>query len=120
MPGVVIPNDAAIDPPARHSGPGFRWWNRDQARAPMPWTGEPGAGFTTGHPWLLLPPDWRTRNVAAQRANPSSVLAFYWALLALRRASSPFIRVAWRVSRRPPPVSWPSGGGPSTTGRSWS
>lgn len=86
VPGVVIPNDVAIDPPARHSGPGFRWWNRDQARAPMPWTGEPGAGFTTGHPWLPLPPDWRTRNVAAQRADPSSVLAFYRALLALRRA----------------------------------
>ncbi len=86
VPGVVIPNEAAIDPPARHSVPGFRWWNRDQARAPMPWTGEPGAGFTTGHPWLPLPPDWRTRNVAAQRADPGSVLAFYRALLALRRA----------------------------------
>ena len=86
VPGVVIPNEAAIDPPARHSGPGFRWWNRDQARAPMPWTGEPGAGFTTGHPWLPLPPDWRTRNVAAQRADPGSVLAFYRALLAFRRA----------------------------------
>jgi glycosidase len=87
VPGIAVPNEAAIDPPARDSRPGFSWWNRDQARAPMPWTGEPGAGFTTGRPWLPLPPDWQSRNVAAQRTDPGSVLAFYRSLLAIRRAS---------------------------------
>ncbi len=86
VPGIVVPNEEAIDPPARHSVPGFVWWNRDQARAPMPWTGETGAGFTTGRPWLPLPCDWRTRNVAAQQADAGSVLAFYRGLLALRRS----------------------------------
>jgi glycosidase len=53
----------------------------------MPWTGEPGAGFTTGEPWLPLPADAATRNVASQQADPGSVLAFYRALLGLRRAT---------------------------------
>jgi alpha-glucosidase len=87
VPGIVVPNRRAIDPPARRAGPEFPWWNRDQARAPMPWTGEPGGGFTTGQPWLPLPPDAATRNVASQRADPGSVLSFYRALLTLRRAT---------------------------------
>ncbi len=99
VPGIVVPNRRAIDPPARRAGPDFPWWNRDQARAPMPWTGEPGAGFSTGQPWLPLPPDAATRNVASQRIDPGSVLSFYRALLTLRRAtpalhSGAFARVA--------------------------
>jgi len=87
MPGIVVPNDVAFDPPARRAGPALPWWNRDQARAPMPWTSEPGAGFTTGVPWLPLPEDWATRNVAAQRTDNRSVLSFFRAMLALRRAT---------------------------------
>lgn len=85
VPGIVVPNDQAVDPPARLAGPDFPWWNRDQARAPMPWTGAPGGGFTTGRPWLPLPLDAATRNVEAQRADDTSVLAFYRRILALRR-----------------------------------
>ena len=40
-----------------------------------------------GEPWLPLHPDWRTRNVAAQAADPASMLSLHRALLALRRAS---------------------------------
>ncbi len=87
VPGIVVPDDRAMDPPARLAGPDFPWWNRDQARAPMPWTAQPGAGFTSGSSWLPLPEDFATRNVAAQRADPGSVLSFYRALLALRRAT---------------------------------
>lgn len=59
---------------------------RDRSRTPMPWDASPFAGFSTVDPWLPLNPDWRTRNVAAQRHDPSSMLTLYRRLLALRRA----------------------------------
>jgi alpha-glucosidase len=52
----------------------------------MPWDGGQGTGFTTGEVWLPLGPDAATRNVAAQAADPSSVLACYRRVIAARRA----------------------------------
>jgi alpha-glucosidase len=97
--GIVVRDDEAMDPPARLAGPDFPWWNRDQARSPMPWTGEPAAGFTTGRPWLPLSPEASTRNVEIQRADESSTLALYRRMLALRRATpalhrGEFVRLA--------------------------
>ena len=83
---VPIPNAQAADPPARRSSLLFPWWNRDQARTPMPWTGDPTGGFTTGRPWLPLGSDLASRNVATQAADPGSVLSFYRRLIWLRRA----------------------------------
>lgn len=51
----------------------------------MQWTDEPGAGFTTGEPWLPLSDDVREVNVQAQRGDPASMLALHRALLDLRR-----------------------------------
>ena len=85
---LSIPSAQAFDPPARRSSFLFPWWNRDQARGPMPWRRGPGAGFTTGKPWLPLPPDAETRNVEAQAEDSESVLSFYRSLLALRRRTS--------------------------------
>jgi len=82
-----IPNAEALDPPARRANVLFPWWNRDQARGPMPWNAQPGAGFTSGRPWLPLPPDFAQRNVAAESADERSVLNTYRALLRLRRAT---------------------------------
>jgi alpha-glucosidase len=96
VPGIVVADEDAIDPPAHRVAPDFPWWNRDQARAPMPWDGGPAAGFTKGRPWLPLPPDAARRNVAAQRSDPASVLAFYRRLLALRRATPPLRRGGFR------------------------
>jgi alpha-glucosidase len=84
---LSIPNSEAADPPARRSSFLFPWWNRDQARGPMPWTNAPGAGFSTGRPWLPLAPDAAQRNVATQAADASSVLNTYRGLLRLRRAT---------------------------------
>jgi alpha-glucosidase len=84
---VAIPHEEIVDPPARRASPEFPWWNRDQCRTPMQWTGGPGAGFTVGRPWLRIGPDAVTRNVAAQAADPGSVLATYRRLLAVRRES---------------------------------
>jgi alpha-glucosidase len=103
VPTIDVPKEIAIDPPARHAGPDFPWWNRDQSRAPMPWTGDEGAGFTTGRPWLPLPADAATRNVARQRSDPGSVLSFYRRLLDLRRRSPALQRGSWRRLRTSAP-----------------
>jgi alpha-glucosidase len=60
---------------------------RDPCRTPMPWDASVSAGFTSGRPWLPLNQDWKTRNVAAERADPGSMLNLYRDLLALRRSS---------------------------------
>ncbi len=82
MRSTTIPESALQDPLARTLGPAF---SRDGARTPMQWTPGPGAGFTTGHPWLPLAPDAEARNVAAQRETPDSLLNLYRSIMALRR-----------------------------------
>ena len=84
---LSIPNSEAFDPPARRASFLFPWWNRDQARGPMPWTSGPGAGFSAGRPWLPLTPDAALRNAERQAADPASVLSVYRRMLALRRAT---------------------------------
>jgi alpha-amylase len=60
-----------------------------QLRVPMAWTGDARtAGFTTGTPFRALPANVATHNVAAQDADPASLLAFYRALLALRNGDA--------------------------------
>jgi alpha-glucosidase len=86
MQDVDIPPEESVDPPASHVGPDFAWWDRSRCRTPMPWTPGPGAGFTTGVPWLRFGPDVATRNVEVQRQDPGSVLSFYRRLIALRAA----------------------------------
>ena len=68
-------------------GPALDRAGRDAQRTPMQWDASPSGGFTTGIPWLPLV-DPLTRNVAAQRADPTSLLAWYRQLLALRRSSA--------------------------------
>ncbi len=94
---LSVPNAEALDPPARRSSFLFPWWNRDQARGPMPWRRGSGAGFTTGKPWLPLPPDAETRNVEVQAGDSESVLSFYRSLLALRRRTPALQRGTQRL-----------------------
>ena len=87
---VPVPWSEIIDPPAKRGGRLVRrlvpWWNRDQARSPMPWGGGgPNGGFSTARPWLRMAPDVDTRNVAAEETDPGSVLSTYRKLLWLRR-----------------------------------
>jgi oligo-1,6-glucosidase len=62
----------------------LRVMSRDNARTPVQWDDSPSAGFTTGTPWLPANPDHVAWNAAAQRDDPSSVLAHYRRLVALR------------------------------------
>ena len=58
--------------------------SRDQGRTPVQWDASPGAGFTTGTPWIAINPDHTTVNAAAQVGDPGSVFEHYRRLIALR------------------------------------
>ncbi|MFV0407678.1 MAG: glycoside hydrolase family 13 protein [Propioniciclava sp.] len=63
---------------------GLAAMSRDNARTPMPWGPGPGAGFTTGVPWLSFNRDVAEVNVQAELADPDGVLAHYKRLIELR------------------------------------
>jgi alpha-glucosidase len=81
MENVAIPPDMVADPWEKNvPGKGL---GRDQVRTPIPWQPGPGAGFSSGTPWL--PVDGRPGlSVAEQAASPGSMLTLYRGLLALR------------------------------------
>jgi len=60
---------------------------RDNARTPMQWSAEKNAGFTTGEPWIMVNPNYKTINAKTEADDPDSVLNFYKALIALRNGS---------------------------------
>lgn len=78
-----IPPDEQQDPWGRRQ-PGL---GRDGCRTPMQWSAEPTGGFTTGTPWLATVDPDGDRNVAAQLADPDSMLNFTRRLLAVRKGS---------------------------------
>jgi alpha-glucosidase len=89
-----------VIPPERRQDP-LAWTlhenaSRDGERTPMQWSADPGAGFTTGEPWLPLAADWRTRNVETQHADRGSILWLYRDLLALRRRTPALERGTFR------------------------
>jgi alpha-glucosidase len=83
MHDVPIPHERIQDPWEK-GVPGLGL-GRDPERTPMQWSAEPHAGFTSGTPWLPLAEDFATVNVAAEQAEPSSMLALYRSLIDLRR-----------------------------------
>jgi alpha-glucosidase len=60
---------------------------RDPERTPMQWDGSPGAGFTTGQPWLPIGAEAGHVNVAAQQDDPGSMLSFTRRAIWYRRGS---------------------------------
>jgi alpha-glucosidase len=91
MENVPIPAERLQDPwPIRAGLPDL---SRDPARTPMPWTSEPGAGFSRRvlaellpKPWLPLSADAAEISVEQQRGYPASIWNLYRQLLSLRRA----------------------------------
>jgi alpha-glucosidase len=77
LPDAEIPPEAVVDVDGR-----------DPERAPIPWSrpseAGPGAGFTSGEPWLPLPGDPEHLSVSAQLEDPSSTLHFVRRLIELR------------------------------------
>jgi alpha-glucosidase len=78
---------------------------RDGSRVPLPWAGtEPPFGFsplgTAAAPWLPQPKEWRDLTVAAETANPESMLQLYREALRIR-GSSPALgdaAMSWQPS----------------------
>ncbi len=58
---------------------------RDGERTPMQWNDTLNAGFSISKPWLPVHPDYKMRNVAAERRDSNSVLNYYKRIIALRR-----------------------------------
>ncbi|HFI0938360.1 TPA: alpha-glucosidase [Streptococcus suis] len=58
---------------------------RDNARRPMQWTAEEGAGFSTGQAWLALGDTVKDINVEKALADKQSLFYTYQKLIALRK-----------------------------------
>ncbi|MCA1458115.1 DUF3459 domain-containing protein [Bradyrhizobium sp. BRP22] len=78
----IAPND--VRDPFERNVPGLGL-GRDGCRTPMQWDAEPNAGFSTAKPWLPLAHDALSENVASLKADRTSILNLYKALIALRR-----------------------------------
>jgi alpha-glucosidase len=81
LPDAEIPPDRIVDVDGR-----------DPERAPIPWeppsVAGPGAGFTTGSPWLPLVGSAESLNAASQADDPRSTLSLFRRLAALRASSA--------------------------------
>lgn len=84
LPEAEVPFDRLQDPFGKRFWPKFK--GRDGCRTPMPWDANAHAGFSSVEPWLPIDARHLAMNVAAQRANPHSVLSFACQVFALRRA----------------------------------
>jgi alpha-glucosidase len=60
---------------------------RDGERTPMQWSAAKNAGFSDAKPWLPVAGNYKTHNVAAEEANPNSILNFYKTLTHLRKTN---------------------------------
>ncbi|MBR2592907.1 MAG: alpha-glucosidase, partial [Oscillospiraceae bacterium] len=60
---------------------------RDNSRTPVQWSAEEHAGFSGTDPWFAVNENYRTINVAAEEADPASLLNFYRSLITFRTGS---------------------------------
>lgn len=93
MEDVTIPEDRAQDPARFHAV------GRDPERTPMQWRNGPGAGFTSGEPWLPLGD--LAINVSAQDADSDSLLSLYRRLIWLRRRTPALHSGSYRAVAAP-------------------
>lgn len=94
MEQVAIAPDRVRDPIERNM-PGHQL-GRDGCRTPMQWDSSEHAGFSAVEPWLPLEPDWRQKNVEAQRRDPKSIYHLHRRLIALRRRHPALVHGAYR------------------------
>lgn len=88
---------------------GLTFWpemkGRDGCRTPMPWDATlPFAGFTSGKPWLPLPPEHLAAAAAQQQQDPASALNFLSHILAWRKTQPQLMRGDITFYDAPEPV----------------
>ena len=98
-----IPSDRILDP----VGITFPGFGRDPERTPMPWSPQPGAGFTEAsvEPWLPFG-DLGAANVEDQRRDPASMLSFTRDLIQLRAAIPDLCAGSYRTVDGTPEGVW--------------
>jgi len=136
LPEADVPYELLQDPYGITFWPEFK--GRDGCRTPMPWTSAtPNAGFTTGKPWLPVPPEHVALAEEGQDKDPQSTLNFarniiQWRrglpqltrgdiaffdvpeqALALRRdeAGFPSVLAVFNVTNAPLTFDWPAAAG---------
>ncbi|HKI46011.1 MAG TPA: alpha-glucosidase [Balneolales bacterium] len=70
---------------------------RDNARTPMQWNDTKNGGFTSGNPWIMVNPNYKTINVAAEERNPNSVLNYYKRIIKFRHDHDAMVYGAFKV-----------------------
>ena len=91
------------DPYGKEFWPDFK--GRDGCRTPMVWEASAQcAGFTTGEPWLPIPPEHRQRAVSEQEHVSASLLNHYRTFLAFRRSHPPLVKGSIEFVDRTGPV----------------
>lgn len=87
---------------------GIKYWpfhkGRDPERTPMQWSAEANAGFTSATPWLPVADTYRDINVAVQKDDAGSLLAWYRDLLALRKRHVALTHGSYRPAYSEPDV----------------
>jgi alpha-glucosidase len=101
LPDAEVPPDRVVDVDGR-----------DPQRAPIPWRPGPGAGFTTGEPWLPLVADAERLSAERQAADPASMLSLVRRLATLRAETPALQGGAQRMLDAGPDVlAWERTGG---------
>ncbi len=100
LPDAVVPPERVVDVDGR-----------DPERAPIPWErpsqAGPGAGFTTGSPWLPLVDEAEQLCVAAQEDDPASTLHLTRRIAALRLRTPALVSGSQRtVEAGPDVLAW--------------
>ena len=91
MRDIHVNHSQIKDPVGKLYWPIFK--GRDGCRAPLQWSADLFAGFSSGGtPWLPVHPDYPTRNVEQQSQDPQSLLNFYKKLIHLREQFPVLIR----------------------------
>ncbi len=83
MRNIHLRREEILDPPGKKYWPIYK--GRDRCRSPMQWNDSNFAGFSSHSPWLPVHPDYLSRNVSAQQADPNSLFHFTKKVLALRK-----------------------------------
>jgi alpha-glucosidase len=91
LPEADVPYELLQDPYGITFWPEFK--GRDGCRTPMPWTSDaPHAGFTTGTPWLPVPPEHVALAEEGQDKDPHSTLNFARTIIHWRRTQPALTR----------------------------